>query len=171
MMHKARIASAMAVSVALISLAACQKTPEVPAQPVQDAPGVSGSTTPTTAPSGDVQTTPDAAGEARPTPNTPPLAEKPGTTIPKAFQGKWASSASMCKQRNMDDGKLDIGPATLQFWESVGEVEAVVVSGNTMTVTAQYEGEGETWRNEDRFTLSNDGKSLAGEGITRVRCP
>ena len=50
-----------------------------------------------------------------------------------------------------------------------------IESEQVVDVTAEYRGEGETWTDERRLSLSPDGDSLTitgqGSTLTRSRCP
>ncbi|MFL6845601.1 MAG: hypothetical protein ACJ8ER_12055 [Allosphingosinicella sp.] len=94
-------------------------------------------------------------------------------TIPGAFLGTWDISKAAC--RRPSDARLVISPRELRFHESIGTVRRVAAAGtNSIAVTADYQGEGERWRSEQRLSLSVGGRTLTlkgqGDGHVRVRC-
>ncbi|HEU5211090.1 MAG TPA: hypothetical protein VFU06_16960 [Longimicrobiales bacterium] len=114
--------------------------------------------------------------------STPPAAEPEGRdgadddvdTIPAAFRGEWNGDRSDCGTGNSVT-RLRISADRLRFYESVATVRDVKVeSDRVITVTADYEGEGQTWQETRRFSLSADGNSLTatnGSSLVRHRCP
>lgn len=104
---------------------------------------------------------------------TPP-SEAPSTTIPERFVGRWDSDATACTSGGSDMA-LRVEPGALRFHESIATPTAVVADNDdAVRVTADYEGEGQTWTAER--TLRLDGPDAlfvgddAGEGVNRVRC-
>lgn len=97
-----------------------------------------------------------------------------GGTIPARFRGEWNADRAACGTGS-SESRLRIGADEIRFYESVGAVSAVnVVSDRVVVVTAEYTGEGETWQDERRLTLSQDGGSLTVSGggdLVRHRCP
>lgn len=101
----------------------------------------------------------------------PPGGETGEGAIPRPFRGNWSSSASKCGTPG-DDMRLNVGPDSLTFYESVGKVTAArPLSPNRLNVTASYSGEGETWTDTAALTLSADGNTLTIGSVKRVRCP
>jgi hypothetical protein len=95
--------------------------------------------------------------------------------IPARFHGEWNQELSACGTGS-NPTRLRISADTLHFYESAGDVREVeIVDDRVIEVTADYSGEGQTWTNERRLSLSEDGGTLtvAGEGatMTRSRCP
>ena len=94
-------------------------------------------------------------------------------SIPAAFQGRWGTSRDGC-----GDGQemaLTITPALLRFYESEGRVKRVAPLGpGAISVRSLYSGEGESWENVQRLTLSADGQALTiaskGSSARRVKC-
>jgi hypothetical protein len=92
------------------------------------------------------------------------------TTIPAAYQGRWAASAAACDMAG-DSSRLTVTAGQLAFYESMGRVtSAVETTPGTLRVTAAYEGEGQRWTATRRFVLAPDGRALTIEGVRRVRC-
>lgn len=94
-------------------------------------------------------------------------------TIPAAFHGEWNGDRADCGT-GTGLTRLRISADRLRFYESVATVRDVdVESDRVITVTADYEGEGQTWQEKRRFSLSADGNSLTatnGSSLVRYRC-
>ena len=96
--------------------------------------------------------------------------------IPAAFRGEWNDPITDCGA-GRSDMRLRIGPNTVRFYESGGEVRRIVRhNAKAITVLASYSGEGEVWDRVDRFVLSGSGNELSAktgqdEGVVRYRCP
>lgn len=91
--------------------------------------------------------------------------------VPARFHGEWNSERSACGT-GLSETRLRISGDRLRFYESVGDVRRVEVeSERVIEVTAEYRGEGETWQDERRLSLSADGDSLTVDaGPVRYRC-
>lgn len=114
---------------------------------------------------------PGDAVEPAPTPPSPPAT---GKTIPATLLGVYDASIESCAGRS--DGRLTVAPTELRFHESVGTVRQVTSTGaGTVTVEADYRGEGESWRNLRELKLGEGGATLTvsgdGTSFVRVRCP
>lgn len=95
-------------------------------------------------------------------------------SIPAAYRGVYDGSLEACARPS--DQRLTISARELRFHESVGTVRSVAWGGTgAIAVEADYEGEGERWRNLRILSLAENGARLTikGEGasLTRVRCP
>lgn len=96
-------------------------------------------------------------------------------SIPAAYRGVYDASLEACARPS--DQRLTVSARELRFHESVGTVRSVSYGGGfgAIAVEADYEGEGERWRNLRILTLTENGARLTvkGEGtsLTRVRCP
>ena len=96
--------------------------------------------------------------------------------VPTQFQGKWAGSLKTCPSPG--DGRLEIGPNTIRFYESRGKVLAVrVLDPQSVELDLELTGEGETWRETRKFVLSTDKRILTDVTpahpqyhTARVRC-
>lgn len=116
----------------------------------------------------------DSGGNSTAPPPAAPDRDDAVATIPARFHGEWNADLSACGT-GQSETRLRISADQVRFYESVGQVEAVdVESERVITVTAEYQGEGETWQDERRMTLSADGSSLTvsnGGDLVRRRCP
>jgi hypothetical protein len=111
-----------------------------------------------------------------PTPAPDSTAATPAAalTIPGPFQGIYDGSLAACAEPS--DARLEIRPGELRFHESIGTVRKVaIVSPNRVSVTADYQGEGERWRSVRELSLSDGGATLIvggdGTSLKRRRCP
>ncbi|WP_315726715.1 hypothetical protein [Sphingosinicella rhizophila] len=96
------------------------------------------------------------------------------TAIPAAFVGTFDETIEACGRPGVY--RLQLTPKALRFHESLGVVaEVKIVSPTSISVTADYEGEGEKWRSVRQLDLTDDGGQLVvsgdGTSFTRVRCP
>jgi len=97
------------------------------------------------------------------------------SALPFAFRGKWTGKGQNCADAR-SDMMLTAGATELRFYESVGTLISVEGAGpGAIIVTAKYEGEGQSWTQRQKLTLSNDGNrlSILNQGVTTVRkrCP
>lgn len=96
-------------------------------------------------------------------------------SLPVAFRGKWTGKGQDCADAR-SDMLLTVSARELRFYESVGTITGVEGGGpGAVIVTAKYEGEGQSWTQRQKLTLSADGDSLTilnqGVTTTRKRCP
>ena len=95
--------------------------------------------------------------------------------LPLQFQGTFDRTLADCSASSVY--RLTVGPRTLQFHESRGQVREVIVESDlAIRVTSDFSGEGETWTATRQIELSSDRQRLtiAGDEIpssSRVRCP
>jgi hypothetical protein len=132
----------------------------------------------TPAPKGDEAAADPPAAAAdnavRPAPVSPPPAPAPRkAAIPPAFHGDYDESREACGRPSQY--RLTVSAGELHFHESLGSIREVVVeSPDSIRVTADYQGEGESWRAAHRLRLGEGGARLTvdGEGVsfTRSRC-
>lgn len=116
----------------------------------------------------------EASAPAEPAPSPEPL---PLAEIPQSFRGVWDYVAGTCAPES--DLRIDIGPKTIGFYESIGDVERVErIDARNVVVFLAMEGEGERWEDRLHLTLSQDGAILepSGDGdrgapMPRKRCP
>jgi hypothetical protein len=67
-----------------------------------------------------------------------------------------------------------VSAGELRFHESIGTVRGVAVEGpDRISVDADYQGEGESWRATQRLVRDGDRLTISGDGtsLERVRCP
>ena len=103
---------------------------------------------------------------------SPPLSSTPSTAqIPAGYLGSWNLDKAACGTES--EGRLTLEPRRITFYESAGPITAVLVEGNVVTIKATLTGEGTTWEQTTRFTLSADGAQLTDLSTTtlRFRCP
>lgn len=104
----------------------------------------------------------------------PPPPPATGKTIPATLLGVYDVSLDACGRSS--DGRLTVSSTELRFHESIGTVREVTADGpDAVTVEADYQGEGESWRSVRELRLSDGGAILtvSGDGtrLDRVRCP
>ncbi|MDQ4087900.1 MAG: hypothetical protein M3177_07830 [Pseudomonadota bacterium] len=109
-----------------------------------------------------------AAAAADPAP--PPPAEEPGI-IPATFHGEWNRELAHCGT-GLNDSALRIEPRAMRFYESRGDVIRVRRTGErSVSVEASFQGEGESWTETVRLTLSPRSDQLSvGQDRMRRRC-
>jgi hypothetical protein len=106
-----------------------------------------------------------AAGENRVEAEIPP---SPGP-VPAALQGRWTGLSDDCGDRAAPL-ELNIGPDSLIFHESVGQVEKVTRGeGGAMRVTAAFTGEGESWTRTLTLKPAADTLTIVNDGTATVR--
>ena len=97
-------------------------------------------------------------------------------TAPPAFQGEWNADLAACGGGG-HESRLTIGPDTIGFYESQGQISATRLAGDgRLAIEAMMSGEGETWVDSRVFQLSEDGQTLTdvtegSTGMVRRRCP
>ena len=150
----ASLVLAVIILVGAVSFLAGRMTaPQAPAEPAADALG---------------PMAPIAAGPV----SALPL---PAAALPAAFQGLWEQDIKACGDPASTTW-LRTSAAELRFHESSGTIRAVTVySPLDVTVTADWEGEGERWTRTLRLLLSPDQTVMTDPsekgGFTRRRCP
>lgn len=99
------------------------------------------------------------------------------TAIPERFRGIWDSGEGRCNPAS--ELGLEIGAASIEFYESLGAVTGVTVeSPDSIVVDLAMEGEGERWTRTNRYVLSDGGATLTpsevggppSAAIPRTRC-
>jgi len=98
-------------------------------------------------------------------------------TMPPAYRGAWAPSASACKDRDGVD-RIVVKPGGVDFYEAGARLERVTEAGQDRTIKLKlsYEGEGEFWDRVEVWALNEDGSKLTiakeGEGapILLIKC-
>jgi len=95
--------------------------------------------------------------------------------IPAAFVGVYDRDGAACASAGSEE-RLEVSLVALHFHESIGEVRFVnPESDSVISVEADFQGEGETWRNRLRLSLGAGGTLVVtqpdGSSLTRIRCP
>lgn len=116
----------------------------------------------------------EAAPEAPPPKPAPTDAVAATDVLPSRFHGTYDESEQACG--GPSEYRLTVSARELRFHESVGTVREVARDGpDAVGVTADYQGEGESWRSVRRLRLGDGGSRLTvsgdGTSMTRVRCP
>lgn len=113
-----------------------------------------------------------AASEA---PIVQPGSVEPGRVeaVPAPFHGVYDRSLEACSTPS--EYRLTISAGHLRFHESIGVVRSVAVEGpDTIRVSADFQGEGESWTADQQLRLSGAGSNLTvtsnGTNTDRVRC-
>lgn len=121
------------------------------------------------APASPAAPAPPEAPAAPPTPEAPPT---PAGAVPEAFRGEWNTDLSACGTGESET-RLRIEADRIAFYESSGPVTDADFAGDTLTVTVELTGEGETFTRTHRFALSEGGQTLTDldGGLVRRRCP
>jgi hypothetical protein len=92
--------------------------------------------------------------------------------IPAAFHGTYDQSAETCARPS--EYRLNVSAGELRFHESIGAVRSVAIEGpDTVSVDADFQGEGESWRAVQRLARDGDRLTISGDGTNavRIRCP
>ena len=98
--------------------------------------------------------------------------------IPERFLGVWDNVEGTCEP--VSESRLEIGPKSIGFYESQGEVTRVEVDSlDRIVVSLAMEGEGERWQTAQMYTLSDNGARLTAssvgdeqfEPLERKKCP
>lgn len=97
--------------------------------------------------------------------------------VPDVFLGLWAGAPSDCgHDDHSDEMMMTITPSEIRFYESAGEIINIEIHGpSEITVRLELWGEGESWEEELRLTVSQKGKLLQTESrdygpVFRHRC-
>jgi hypothetical protein len=160
-MRKFAFTSGFALSVLLL-VGACSEQVDAPTQ--EPSPAEAGTQTGGTA---------DDAGAAASEASTADAVD----TIPATFHGIWDYVEGTCALES--DLRMEISGGEILFYESIGTVTASVPDEGDVIVTLAMEGEGETWVQAYRLTLSEDdqilnsqaiGEDFVGGPLPRKRC-
>jgi hypothetical protein len=114
----------------------------------------------------------DHAGS--PSPRGPEHPHSFSPSIPAPYHGVYDSSLEACARPSIE--RLTVSARELRFHESIGAVRSVAYGGSgAIAVEADYEGEGQRWRNLRILKLSDNDSRLTvqgdGDRLERVRCP
>jgi hypothetical protein len=106
---------------------------------------------------------------------TPAIAQ--GEVIPNQFLGVWAASSRSCPMP--EDDILKISAGRVDFYERTGKVVALhALDSLHIELELEMSGEGDTWRERLKLTLSKDLRTLTdiessekpNYHYSRVRC-
>ena len=106
--------------------------------------------------------------------DTAPSSASP-SDIPLPYCGRWNLDAAACGS-DQSEGGLLIESGAMTFYESRGLVRSVIEQVGTLELHLQMTGEGETWGETLRLSLSSDRTQLTtwtdGQSrALRYRCP
>ncbi len=95
------------------------------------------------------------------------------TVVPGGFQGRWASGQARCMTAH--EGSLTVSANEFLFYESRAKVLSTRQIGRQeVEFDMEFTGEGQTWHDVGRFSLSSDARTLTDvtrpDGFARVRC-
>ena len=153
------------LTAALLCLSAC--APQAESTPAGSEPGVAAASA----------AQPLAASPAQPLAalTEAPTAAPASAEIPPPFQGYWSDDCQSASSQN----QLRIEAREIAFFESGGEVRAVVVRGDDIALIVDMYGEGEEWLATQTFKLMDNGQTLVdtgnvyaedGKPMVRKRC-
>ena len=117
------------------------------------------------------QAAPKTAAPAGAAPVRAPSVLSGASAIPAAFQGVFDESKAACA--GSGEARLEVSGGELRFHESIGTIRNVAIASPTeISVTADYQGEGESWHNVRTLKLSGDTLIISGDGtsLARIRC-
>ena len=75
--------------------------------------------------------------------------------IPTRFHGVWDYVEGTCALES--DMRMEVSGAEIMFYESIGTVTGVAAEGDDVVVTLAMEGEGDTWEQATRLSLTGEG--------------
>lgn len=93
-------------------------------------------------------------GDGAGPPDITPMDGDPGL-IPAQFHGVWDYVEGTCALES--DMRMEISGNEILFYESIGLVTDVEREGDDAVVTLAMEGEGETWVQRTRLSISGEG--------------
>lgn len=102
-------------------------------------------------------------------PNAPPT-----PVFPDALLGRWTKDVAHC---GLEDARgVQIDSDKVQFFEVTGLPRSIAADAEgIVTAEMQYSGEGRTWVETNRFSLSSDLAEVQIEALSRTlvlqRCP
>jgi hypothetical protein len=117
-----------------------------------------------------------ASTEAHATADEPAAATvETASRIPSACHGVDERDGAACASTGSEE-RLTISSEALRFHESIGEVRFVrTESDRVISLEADFQGEGESWRNRLRLSLGAGGSLVVtqpdGSSLTRIPCP
>jgi hypothetical protein len=92
-------------------------------------------------------------------------AATPVASVPAAFQGRWGMVPNDCDPARDDNkGLMTVTADRLRFYESRATISDARQAGTTLTAKLSFSGEGQTWEQQGRLVLQDDGKTLVRDG-------
>ena len=95
--------------------------------------------------------------------------------IPGKFHGFYDRDRAACASAGSEE-RLQVSAESLHFHESIGQVRGISPEDDgAILVEADFQGEGESWRNILRLSLGAGGTLTVtqadGSSLTRIPCP
>ncbi len=90
-------------------------------------------------------------------------AEAPAeASFPMAMRGRWGMNTADCDPARDDNkGLMTVGPDSVKFYESVGEIGVVAQRSESLVrAIFDYEGEGMEWKRDASYQLTDGGQTL-----------
>lgn len=140
----------------LLALAGCLGESDVPANALA---------------AGNEAVAPDAPAVNQAAPPTRTL-----SAIPEPFHGRWDFALDYCADQ-ASEGALTIAADRIAYYESEARVAEIASSApSAVTVTGEFSGEGQNWRERIGYELNAAGDRLTttaedGSVTARLRCP
>ncbi|QVL50249.1 MAG: hypothetical protein KFB96_07370 [Thiocapsa sp.] len=88
------------------------------------------------------------------------------------YVGTWAQGSDNC-QAEGDNVPMQIEVTSILFYESRCDLKAIEQQGETWTAQGECSGEGETWNESIRMTVSDDTMIFSQnneQGLRYIRC-
>lgn len=128
----------------------------------------------------DATPTTGASETAEPTPSPAPADAIAENMIPAQYHGVWDYEEGTCAMGS--DARTEISAREIMFYESIGAVTSVKAEADDVLVELDMEGEGETWSQITRLSLSGSGaderlnstdgeRPKPDEEFPKKRCP
>jgi hypothetical protein len=149
----------LALSIALIALAACSREPANEAQPSDNDMIAEDNEANTTAPHSNMSANSDFGNNMGASSNSGKL---PMNAIPAALRGRWGMVKNDCTSTHGDaKGLLEISSGKLTFYESRGTLGKVSeIEPTRIRAMYNFEGEGQTWQRDMILEVQDGGQSL-----------
>ncbi|MBC7987001.1 MAG: hypothetical protein H7X93_10115 [Sphingomonadaceae bacterium] len=118
----------------------------------------------------------DVAAPPAPAGNQTAPAARALSAIPEPFYGRWDFALDYCGDA-ASEGALTIAADRIEYYESEARVAEIATSApGAITVTGEFSGEGQSWRERIGYELNTAGDRLTttaedGSVSARMRCP
>ena len=156
-----RFLSGMILTVAMLTLAACEKPEEQP--PAIDNAAINDAIE-NAAPAAAPNAQPSGGGSDTAAPGGPGGGAPSGKAsgLPAAFLGRWGMTEADCDVSRSDTkGLVTISSKSLKFYESLGELKSMkMVSPIEINAHFAFSGEGQSWTKDMTLKLENGGTTL-----------